>query len=59
MKCHKCFFCISSDLNSYHVNCELYGEDIREKFYCRNYMTKKEKKKYEELKAKIDKKTEA
>lgn len=59
MRCNKCIFCIYNDLHSYNISCEIHGEDIREKFYCRNYITKKEIKKYEELKAKINEETEA
>ena len=46
MKCERCIYCIASDNNSYMIDCEIFGEDTHEKYFCRYYLTKKEKAKY-------------
>lgn len=55
MRCEKCIYCVCSNRESYYINCDIFGEEVREKVFCRYYTTEKELRQYEELKKKIDK----
>lgn len=52
-KCDKCAHCIWSKQYSTGVMCEVFGE-VNDMCVCRAFITQKEKKRYEQLKAKVE-----
>ena len=41
-KCHKCAFCVQDFINSFCVNCKIYGNDTTECCKCNYFVNKKE-----------------
>lgn len=52
-KCDRCAHCIWSKQYSTCVMCEVFGE-VSDMCACRNFITKREKEKYEKLKKKME-----